>query len=130
MIDISKLSKRYSVRVLEESDVETLARICKQNTVFYEYTEARPTKENILNDMKATPPGITMDDKYYFGFFDDRELIAIMDLIDAYGHLPRPMRPCFTASPGRVMRPKAAKPSGGVYSARLLSSQLFRLLIV
>ena len=48
----------------------------------------------------------------------------------AYGRLPRPMRPCFTASPGRVMRPKAAKLSGGVYSARLLSSQLFRLLIV
>ena len=84
MIDISKLSKRYSVRVLEESDVETLVEICKQNTVFYEYTEARPTKENILNDMKATPPGITMDDKYYFGFFYDRELIAIMDLIDGY----------------------------------------------
>ena len=84
MIDISKLSKRYSVRVLEESDVETLVEICKQNTVFYEYTEARPTKENILNDMKATPSGITMDDKYYFGFFDDRELIAIMDLIDGY----------------------------------------------
>ena len=84
MIDISKFSKRYSVRVFEESDVETLVEICKQNTVFYEYTEARPTKENILNDMKATPPGITMDDKYYFGFFDDRELIAIMDLIDGY----------------------------------------------
>ena len=84
MIDISKLSKRYSVRVLEESDVETLVEICKQNTVFYEYTEARPTKENILNDMKETPPGITMDEQYYFGFFDDRELIAIMDLIDGY----------------------------------------------
>ena len=27
MIDISKLSKRYSVRVLEESDVETLVEI-------------------------------------------------------------------------------------------------------
>ena len=49
MIDISKLSKKYSVRILEESDVETLARICKQNTVFYEYTEARPTKENIVD---------------------------------------------------------------------------------
>ena len=84
MIDISKLSKRYSVRVLEESDVETLVEICKQNTVFYEYTEARPTKENILNDMKATPPGIDMQDKYYFGFFDGRELVAIMDLIDGY----------------------------------------------
>ena len=84
MIDISKLSKRYSVRILEEADIEMLARICKQNTVFYEYTEARPTKESILDDMKATPPGITMDDKYYFGFFDGRELVAIMDLIDGY----------------------------------------------
>ena len=84
MIDISKLSKRYSVRILEEADIEMLVEICKQNTVFYDYTEARPTKENILDDMKATPPGIDMQDKYYFGFFDGRELVAIMDLIDGY----------------------------------------------
>lgn len=84
MIDISKLSKRYSARILEEADIEMLVEICKMNTVFYEYTEARPTKENILDDMKATPPGIDMQDKYYFGFFDGRELVAIMDLIDGY----------------------------------------------
>ena len=84
MIDISRLSKRYSVRILEEADIEMLVEICKQNTVFYEYTEAHPTKENILDDMKATPPGIDMQDKYYFGFFDGRELVAIMDLIDGY----------------------------------------------
>ena len=87
MIDISKLSKSYTVRILEESDVEKLVEICRQNKVFYEYTEARPTRENILDDMHATPPGITMADKYYFGFFDDRELVAIMDLIDGY---PKP----------------------------------------
>ena len=34
MIDISKLSKRYSVRILEEADIEMLVEICKQNTVF------------------------------------------------------------------------------------------------
>lgn len=87
MIDISKLSKSYSVRILKESDVEMLVEICRQNTVFYEYTEARPTRENIIDDMNATPPGITMADKYYFGFFNDRELVAIMDLIDGY---PKP----------------------------------------
>ena len=84
MIDISKLSKKYSARILEDSDVEMLVEICKQNIVFYEYTEARPTKENILDDMKVTPPGIDMQDKYYLGFFDGRELVAIMDLIDGY----------------------------------------------
>lgn len=59
----------YSVRILEEADVEMLVDVCRQNTVFYEYTEASPTRENILDDMKATPPGISMSDKYYFGFF-------------------------------------------------------------
>ena len=34
MIDISKLSNRYSVRILEEADIEMLVEICKQNTVF------------------------------------------------------------------------------------------------
>ena len=87
MIDISKLSKSYSIRIMDESDVEMLVEICKQNPIFYEYTEARPTEENILDDMKATPPGIDMSDKYYFGFFEDRELVAIMDLIDGY---PKP----------------------------------------
>ena len=84
MIDISRLSKNYSVRILEEADIEMLIEICRQNTVFYEYTEARPTRENILDDMNVTPPGITMDKKYYFGFFDDRDMVAIMDLIDGY----------------------------------------------
>ncbi len=84
MIDISKLSKSYSIRIMDESDVEMLVEICKQNPIFYEYTEARPTEENILDDMKSTPPGIDMSDKYYFGFFNGQELVAIMDLIDGY----------------------------------------------
>ncbi len=49
MIDISKLSKRYSVRILEESDVETLARICKQNTVFTSILKhAQPRKTFLM----------------------------------------------------------------------------------
>lgn len=87
MIDISKLSRCYSVRILEESDVDMILEICKQNATFYKYTEARPTKGNILDDMKATPPGIDLSNKYYFGFFNNQKLIAIMDLIDGY---PKP----------------------------------------
>lgn len=87
MIDISKLSRCYSVRSLEESDVDMILEICEQNAIFYRYTEARPTKGNILDDMKATPPGINLSNKYYFGFFNHQKLIAIMDLIDGY---PKP----------------------------------------
>ena len=34
--------------------------------------------------MKALPPGKTMQDKYYVGYFSDGELIAVMDYIHAY----------------------------------------------
>lgn len=87
MIDISKFSRCYPVCILEESDVDMILEICKQNATFYKYTEARPTKGNILDDMKATPPGIDLSNKYYFGFFDNQKLIAIMDLIDGYRNL-------------------------------------------
>ena len=57
MIDISKLSKSYSVRILDESDIDMLVEVYKQNTVFYEYTEARPTEENILINWNDDAPG-------------------------------------------------------------------------
>lgn len=84
MIDISKLNSHYNIRVLESPDVDEVLKLCQQNTLFYKYTDARPTREQILDDMKATPPGIDMSAKYYFGLFANREFIAVMDLIDGY----------------------------------------------
>lgn len=84
MIDITKLSSRYTVRILEDSDIDDIVELCRQNTIFYKYTEARPTRENIQEDMKVTPPGIERSAKYYFGFFEDQELVAVMDLVDGY----------------------------------------------
>lgn len=84
MIDITKISRQYMVRRLEESDVDDIVGLFRQNTVFYKYTEARPTRENILDDMKAVPPGICLSEKNYFGFFQNQDLVAVMDLVDGY----------------------------------------------
>lgn len=84
MMDLSLLSKRYAVRKLNDSDVDAVFRLCMENTQFYEYCEAKPTRERVLNDMKITPPGTGASDKYYIGFFQDDDLIAVMDLIDGY----------------------------------------------
>ncbi len=84
MIDITKLNSRYVISSLEATDIDDIVELCRQNTVFYKYTEARPTCENIRDDMQATPPGIDLSAKYYFGFFDNQELIAVMDLVDGY----------------------------------------------
>ena len=84
MIDISKISGLYDIRRLDNSDVESILSFCKKNTQFYEYCEPEPTREQILNDLHITPPGIGLSDKYYIGFYRNKTLIAVMDLIDGY----------------------------------------------
>ncbi len=84
MIDIRKLSSRYSVRYLKDSDVEEILKLCKGNPQFYRYTEASPEREQIHNDMRLTPPDTDPSAKHYVGFFRERDLVAVMDLIDGY----------------------------------------------
>lgn len=87
MIEITRLSSHYNTRVLDESDVGRILEVCQQNTLFYEYTEAQPSSEQIQDDMKLTPSGIDLSAKYFFGFFSDQDLVAVMDLINGY---PKP----------------------------------------
>ena len=84
MFDINKFSNQYSVRFLKENDIDLVIDICNGDPLFYEYTIARPTKENLLEDMRLTPPGIDLKDKYYVGYFDNETLVAVLDLIDGW----------------------------------------------
>ena len=84
MIDISKISSLYDIRRMDDSDVDSILSFCQRNTQFYEYCEAKPTREQVLIDLHIAPPGIGLSDKYYIGFFQKETLIAVMDLIDGY----------------------------------------------
>lgn len=80
----SSLSSRYAVRRLTAADTEMIYALCCGNPQFYEYHPPFVTRESILEDMAALPPGKTLDDKRFIGFFDDDALIAVMDLILGY----------------------------------------------
>ena len=84
MINISMLSGRFSVRRMDDSDADALLLFCRENVLYYQYCKAEPSREQILNDLHITPPGVGPDDKYYVGFFRDGELAAVMDYIDGY----------------------------------------------
>ena len=84
MIDITKLSTRYNVYKLDDSDVDRILELCKGNPQYYRYTEAEPEREEILNDLHITPPGVDESNKYYVGFYHNKELIEVLDLIDGY----------------------------------------------
>ena len=84
MIDTARLSARFAVRRLSDADAGKVLALCKGNPQFYACCAAEPTLEQVLSDMHITPPGIDVSRKYYIGFFDGDELVAVMDLIDGY----------------------------------------------
>lgn len=83
-IDISALSARYAVRRLGQKDAALIHALCAGNPQFYRYSPAECTVEQVLHDLALTPPGIPPAQKYYVGFFDGEELVAVMDLVDGY----------------------------------------------
>ena len=83
-MEIKSLSKRFYVRKLDRNDVEMIYDMSCENNIFYRYHPPFVTKESILEDMEALPPGKSYDDKFYVGFFENENLVAIMDLILDY----------------------------------------------
>ncbi len=83
-INTSRMTDEYEARVLNEDDADDVLAIMQGNPQFYKYTTATAERESVLEDMKALPEGKTAEDKYYFGFFDQAKLFAVMDLIDGY----------------------------------------------
>lgn len=83
-MNIKNISSKYDICYLNNNNIVEILNILKGNPQFYKYTDSEPTKEDVINDMKITPPGIDISRKYYIGFYKSNELIAIMDLIDGY----------------------------------------------
>ena len=79
-MDLEALSKRFFVRALETEDVDIIYDLCSKNKLFYEFHQPFVTRESILDDRNALPPGKSKEDKAYIGLFDGDMLVAVMDL--------------------------------------------------
>ncbi len=77
-------SQKYAVRPLTAGDVDKILALCAENEQFYRYHPPLATRESILADMTALPPGTGAENKHYLGFFDGDALIAVLDLIEHY----------------------------------------------
>ena len=83
-INVKNFSSEYFVRPLTHNDVGLIYNLCQQNNQFYEYSGKQLSMELIEQDLSVTPPGIPLQQKYYIGFFDGENMVAVMDLIDGY----------------------------------------------
>ena len=79
-----ELLGKYAVRPLTVADAEEILALCAENRQFYRYHPPMATRESILADMTALPPGTDAGNKHYLGFFDGDALIAVLDLIERY----------------------------------------------
>ena len=84
MFDLSKFSTQYNVRYMSDSDADEILAFCLQNEQYYRYCGKQPSRELILRDLHITPPNTPAEAKYYVGYYEENNLVAVMDLIDGY----------------------------------------------
>ena len=78
------LSQSFRVRSLTEEDADSILQLWEGNPLYFIHCPPAPSRDGVLEDMRALPPGKKMEDKYYLGFFDGEKLAAVIDLIDGY----------------------------------------------
>lgn len=61
---------------LVETDILDIYKLCCANDLYYAYCPPFVTEEHIKEDMAASPPNITMEDKYYVGFYEGNKIIS------------------------------------------------------
>ncbi len=83
-MDISLLSNKYQVRTITKSDIERVLNICESNPIYYQYCPPKPSITSLINDLQCLPPNKEYKDKYYVGFYENDQIIALMDLINKY----------------------------------------------
>ena len=49
--------ERYAARPLTASDADAILNLCAENEQFYRYHPPLATKESVLEDLSALPPG-------------------------------------------------------------------------
>lgn len=82
--ELADLSFDCQVRELTGEDASEILALSQGNPLFYQHCPPPATRESILADLRALPPGTAREDKYYLGFFREGKLIALMDLIFHY----------------------------------------------
>lgn len=84
VMEISLFSDKYKVRTLTYENIDEIYQLLSKNVLYYEYCPSFVTRQGILDDMNTLPPGKTIRDKYYTGFYQEDKLAAVMDFIDGY----------------------------------------------
>lgn len=74
----------YPARRLSPRDADAILKLYAGNPQYFEAMHSPATRESVLDDLTALPPGKTAEDKAFLGFYDGEALVAVMDWIAGY----------------------------------------------
>ncbi|MBO4108132.1 GNAT family N-acetyltransferase [Streptococcus suis] len=83
-MELNNLSSRFQVRKLTDADLEQVLALYQTNPLYFEHFPPLPSLESLANDLVTCPPGKSLSDKYFLGYWEHNRLMAILDLIDGY----------------------------------------------
>ncbi|KRL86735.1 GNAT family N-acetyltransferase [Ligilactobacillus apodemi] len=75
----------FEVKLLTVADIDEIYALqAKHHTHHKLYLGRRVTKEDVLEDLTSLPPKAVPDQKFYLGFYQAKQLVAVVDLILDY----------------------------------------------
>lgn len=81
---IEQLSRHYSCRILAEKDIPSILSLYESNPLYFQYCPPKPNLASVKEDMLRLPEGKAKADKFYVGFWNGFDLVAVMDFVYAY----------------------------------------------
>ena len=81
---IDQLSKYYRCRILTEKDIPSILSLYESNPLYFQHCPPAQNLESVKEDMDRLPEGKAKVDKFYVGFWDSSNLVAVMDFVYAY----------------------------------------------
>ena len=83
-VNIQTLSTDFDARRITEADIADVYRLYRANSRYYRSLDKRPSKQRLTEVISETPEGAEPSQKYFVGFYDGDDLLAVLDLITGY----------------------------------------------
>ncbi len=83
--DLTKQIKDYEIKKIEEADYQALHALHLSNAAYNAYFDKQPISlERCIEGTKALPPNTSYEQKFYIGFYQNKQLVAVLDYVVGY----------------------------------------------
>jgi len=83
-MELQQLSSQFTVKKLDENNAQEILDLCLTNPIYYYHCPPVASLKTVKEDLNALPPNTTYQQKFFLGYYQNQELVAVMDLILGY----------------------------------------------